>query len=227
MTYSRGKSGLRLAALLSASFLCAGAFGGTAQAADAPALADATSTASSGDIFVTARRRDENAQDVPIAVSVLNGDTIATERLLRIADYAAKLPNFSAIQQNTRTSGLYIRGLGGNAANDGAESGVGLIVDNVFFTHVGFSWLDFVDLDHIELVRGPQGTLLGKNTSIGALIVTTKKPSFDPELNLEATIANRDRHQVRANATGPLIGDKLAYRVTFYDDKGDGWGFVA
>src|SRR3546814_18134222 len=77
-------------------------------------------------------------------------------RLFRISDYAGKIPNFSALQQNTRTSGLYIRGVGGNANNDGAEPGVGLIVDNVFFTHVGFSWLDFVDLDHVELVRGPQ-----------------------------------------------------------------------
>src|SRR3546814_20951416 len=58
-------------------------------------------------------------------------------------------------------------------------------LDNVFFTHVGFSWLDFVDLDHVELVRGPPGTLLGKNTTIGALVVTTKKPSFDPGLELE------------------------------------------
>src|SRR3546814_15193393 len=75
-------------------------------------------------------------------------------RLFRISDYAGKIPNFSALQQNTRTSGLYIRGVGGNANNDGAEPGVGLIVDNVFFTHVGFSWLEFVDLAHVDLVRG-------------------------------------------------------------------------
>src|SRR3546814_21079860 len=78
-------------------------------------------------------------------------------RLFRISDYAGKIPNFSAHQQNTRTSGLYIRGVGGNANNDGAEPGVGIIVDNVYFTHVGFSWLAFVDLDNVELMRGPQG----------------------------------------------------------------------
>ncbi len=177
----------------------------------------------SEDILITARRRDERLQDVPIAISAVSGDTLQTQHIDRIADFAAKLPNFSAVQQNTRVSGLYVRGLGGNANNDGAESGVGLIVDNVFFTHVGFSWLDFVDLDHIELVRGPQGTLLGKNTTIGALVVTTKRPSFTPELNLEAGYANYGRYQIRANATGPVIGDTLAYRVTFYQDKSNGW----
>jgi len=195
-----------------------------AQQSEAPSAAVTDEGGSApGEIVVTARKRDERLQDVPLSISAISGDTIASERLFRISDYAGKIPNFSALQQNTRTSGLYIRGVGGNANNDGAEPGVGLIVDNVFFTHVGFSWLDFVDLDHVELVRGPQGTLLGKNTTIGALVVTTKKPSFDPSLDLEATVANRDRYEVRGNATGPVVGDTLAYRVTFYNTKGDGW----
>jgi iron complex outermembrane receptor protein len=179
--------------------------------------------ATGAEIYVTTRHREERLQDVPVSVTAVSGDTLNVQHLDRVADFAAKLPNFSAVQQNTRVSGIYVRGLGGNANNDGAESGVGLIVDNVFFTHVGFSWLDFVDLDHVELVRGPQGTLLGKNTTIGALIVTTKKPSFDPELNLEAGYANFGRYQVRANATGPIVDDVLAYRVTGYLDRSDGW----
>lgn len=183
----------------------------------------AAKEAEQSEITITARRRDERLQEVPVAISAVSGDVLQSQQLNRIADYAAKLPNFGAVQQNTRVSGLYVRGLGGNANNDGAESGVGLIVDNVFFTHVGFSWLDFVDLDHIELVRGPQGTLLGKNTTIGALIVTTKRPSFTPSLGLEASYANFGRFQVRANATGPVIGDTLAYRVTFYQDRSNGW----
>lgn len=178
---------------------------------------------SDSEILVTARRREERLQDVPVAITAVSGAELGAQHIYRVADFAAKLPNFSAVQQNTRVSGLYVRGLGGNANNDGAESGVGLIVDNVFFTHVGFSWLDFVDLDHIELVRGPQGTLLGKNTTIGALIVTTKRPSFRPELNIEAGYGNQNRFQVRTNATGPLIGDTLAYRATFYVDRSRGW----
>ncbi len=194
-----------------------------ATTADDSAADEEAQHATGQEILVTARRREEKLQDVPVAISAISGAELADQHIYRVGDFAAKLPNFAAVQQNTRVSGLYVRGLGGNASNDGAESGVGLIVDNVFFTHVGFSWLDFVDLDHVELVRGPQGTLLGKNTTIGALIVTTKRPSFTPELNLEAGYGNQNRYQIRANATGPLIGDTLAYRATFYVDRSDGW----
>ena len=188
--------------------------------ADADAAADAEAA---GDIIVTARKRDERLQDVPVAISTISGDTLSRQQINRVSDFSAKLPNFHAVQQNTRVSGLYVRGLGGNANNDGAESGVGLIVDNVFYTHVGFSWLDFVDVESVELVRGPQGTLLGKNTTIGAVIVTTKKPSFEPEAALEAGYANFGRWQLRGNVSAPLIADKLAFRITGYRDKSDGW----
>jgi len=175
------------------------------------------------EVVVTVRRRAEKLQDVPITVSAVAGQTLAEERLDRVSDYAAKIANFNALQQNTRVSTLTIRGVGGNANSDGSEAGVGLIVDNVFFTHPGFSWLDFVDLESVELARGPQGTLLGKNTTIGALVVTTKRPSFTPEGQVSATIANHERYQVRANVSGPLIGDQLAGRLTFYRDVGGGF----
>ena len=188
-----------------------------------PAFADDAADASVEEVVVTVRRRAEKLQDVPITVSAVTGQTLAVERLDRVADYAAKIANFNALQQNTRVSTLTIRGVGGNANSDGSEAGVGLIVDNVFFTHPGFSWLDFVDLESVELARGPQGTLLGKNTTIGALVVTTKKPSFTPEAQASGTIANNERYQLRANISGPLVDDKLAGRLTFYRDIGGGY----
>lgn len=175
------------------------------------------------EVVVTVRRRAEKLQDVPITVSAVAGATLAVERLDRVQDYSAKIANFNALQQNTRVSTLTIRGVGGNANSDGSEAGVGLIVDNVFFTHPGFSWLDFVDLESIELARGPQGTLLGKNTTLGALVVTTKRPSFTPEAQVTGTIANNDRYQLRANVSGPLVGDSLAARLTIARDVGGGW----
>lgn len=191
--------------------------------ATAAQAADASADALVEEVVITARRREEKLQDVPITVSAVGGRTLAVERLDRVADYAAKIANFGALQQNTRVSTLTIRGVGGNANSDGSEAGVGLIVDNVFFTHPGFSWLDFVDLDHIEVARGPQGTLLGKNTTIGALIVTTQQPSFTPQATVSATFANHERYQLRANLTGPLVGDRLAGRLTLYGDASDGW----
>ncbi|MDC7685176.1 TonB-dependent receptor [Asticcacaulis sp. BYS171W] len=175
------------------------------------------------EVIVTARRRKEALQDVPLAISVVSGAELNAQHLDRVSDYGAKVPNFIAIQQNTRVSGMAIRGLGGNANNDGSESGVGLIVDNVFYTHVGFSWLDFVDLEGIEVVRGPQGTLLGKNTTVGAVIIKTRLPSFTPEVKGDLTVGSRNRTQFRFSATGPLVEDRLAYRLTVSRDIGGGW----
>ena len=174
-------------------------------------------------VVVTARRRSEALQNVPIAVSAVSGVKLASQHLDRVADFAAKVPNFSALQQNPRVSSTSIRGIGGNANNDGVESGVGLIVDNVFLTHIGFSWNDFTDLEGIEVVRGPQGTLLGKNTTVGAVIIKTKGPTFDPEYKAELTLGNNDRVQTRLSASGPVIDNILAYRFSVGYDKADGW----
>lgn len=191
--------------------------------ADAIALSQTEPELKVQKVTVTARRREENLQDVPITVSAISGATLQAERLDRVADYAAKFANFTALQQNTRVSTLTVRGVGGNANSDGSEAAVGLIVDNVFFTHPGFTWLDFVDLESVELAKGPQGTLLGKNTTLGALVVTTQKPSFTPSLNVTGMAASYDRYQFRGNLTGPILADKLAGRLTFYSDTGGGY----
>lgn len=221
-------SPVALGAALLAAALTTPALAAEAPATEAPAAPAGDTLAPDAGlgneaITVTARRRDEKLQDVPLAISTVSGLELSTQHLDRVADYALKVPNFGALQQNTRVSGLFIRGLGGNASNDGAEGGVGLIVDNVFYTHVGFSWLDFVDLEGIEVVRGPQGTLLGKNTTIGAVIVKTARPSFDPSLKVSASYGENNAWQVRANATGPLVDDKLAARLTFATSQGGGW----
>ena len=227
--YASASVGVLAIALLTATPVLAAAAGAAAAPAAAPDSGAPADDAAPDDganenaITVTARHRNEKLGDVPIAISAVSGAELATEHLDRIADYTLKIPNFSALQQNTRVSGLFIRGIGGNASNDGAEGGVGLIVDGVFFTHVGFSWLDFVDLENIEVVRGPQGTLLGKNTTIGAVIVTTQKPSFTPSLTTSATYGENNLWQLRANATGAIIADKLAARLTFATDQGGGW----
>ncbi|KAJ8137758.1 hypothetical protein OY671_009029, partial [Metschnikowia pulcherrima] len=195
----------RALATASVSLIALAAAPAWATAADAPgadapadrtAAPDGEAADAGNEIIVTARHREERLQDVPLAISSIAGGELNAQHLDRGADYTVKVPNFGAIQQNTRVSGLYIRGVGGNANNDGAEGGVGSIVDNVFFTHVGFSWLDFVDSEGVEVVRGPQGTSLGKNTTIGAVIVRTAKPKFDPELNINATYGGRNRFQV-------------------------------
>ena len=208
--------------LLAATSLSLAAFT-PARAADAAASDSASDSGAVEKVVITARHRAENLQDVPITVSAVSGSELESQHFDRVEDYASKLPNFYAIQQNTRVSTLTIRGVGGNANSDGSEAGVGVIVDNVFYTHPGFTWLDFTDLDHIELAKGPQGTLLGKNTTLGALIVTTQKPSFTPQASASLTAGDDDLYSFRANVSGPVVADKLAARVTLYRETQQGW----
>ena len=175
-------------------------------------------------IVVTARLRQENLQDVPLSISAVGSEVIRSERLVRIQDFSQKIANFNPRTQNPRTSALSIRGAGGLAgAGDGSEGGVGLIVDNVFYTHIGFAWGPLYDLAAVEVARGPQGTLLGKNTTIGAVIIRTQAPRFEPENEIELAAGNYGSLAARAYTTGPLIDDVLAYRVSFYSEKNDGF----
>jgi iron complex outermembrane recepter protein len=202
-------------------------------AADAPAAPPAGDTASSGDgnspaqlgnILVHARKRAELLENVPLSISAVDGQTQATQHLDKLQDFEEKLPNFQPNTNNPRTSSLLIRGAGGVIGGaDGSESGVGLIVDDVFYTHVGFAWGGLFDVQDLEVARGPQGTLLGKNTTIGAVLVNTYQPSFKPENSAEVDVGNYGAVTVKAHSTGALIDDKLAYRISYYSDHDNGW----
>ena len=193
-----------------------------AAASDSPQSAPAS--AQVDDVTVTARKREEKAQDVPLPISVVGGQTAQTQQLNRLPDFGQKVPNFVPAITNPRTSAMSIRGISGiSGGADGSESAVGLIVDNVFYTHVGFQWSEFVDLQSLEVARGPQGTLLGKNTTVGAVVIRTQLPTFARSATLETTYGNYNHFIEKLNVTGPIIDDKLAGRVTLYLDKGDGW----
>ncbi|MBG0808044.1 TonB-dependent receptor [Methylosinus sp. H3A] len=176
------------------------------------------------DVTVTSRLREEKAQDVPQPVAVVGGKTADREHIERLQEFAQKVPNFNFFVGNPRGSGVNIRGTSGafNSA-DGAESAVGFIVDNVFYTHTGFQWADYVDLQSLEIARGPQGTLLGKNTTAGAVVIHTQLPAFARSATLETSYGNRNRVTEKLNVTGPIIDDQLAYRATFFLDKSDGF----
>jgi iron complex outermembrane receptor protein len=201
-------------------------------AADAAAAttADASAAAQPGEgslseVVVTARRRVERLQDVPISISQIGAAAIVRQKLTKLQDFAQDLPNFTPNTLNPRTSSLSIRGVGGVVGgSDGSESGAGLIVDDVFYTYVGFAFAPLYDVAAVEVARGPQGTLLGKNTTVGAVIVRNNAPSFDPESQAEISVGNYDSTRITASSTGPLIGDTLAYRLSFYrEDNGGFW----
>ncbi|MBB5684703.1 TonB-dependent receptor [Sphingobium boeckii] len=195
-------------------------------AADEPTPDAALDAGEAGDeITVTARRRDENAQDVPIALSVVSAQTLEATGNFTLSQVQQLVPSLQVFSFNPRNTNVNIRGLGSNVAltNDGLENGVGIYIDNVYYGRVGQSQFDLVDLQQIEVLRGPQGTLFGKNTTAGAINITTRAPSFEPEFSGETTLGDYGYHQVRGSVSGPIAGDKAAFRLSIADTHRDGF----
>jgi len=177
-------------------------------------------------IVVTARRREESSQEVPIALSVVSAQTLERSGNFTLNQVQQLVPSLQVTSTNPRNSNINIRGLGANsavAAGDGLEYGVGFYVDGVYYGRPGQSQFDLIDLQQIEVLRGPQGTLFGKNTTAGALNITTREPSFDPELTVEGNIGNYGYHQIRATGSVPIIADKVAVRLSVADTHRNGF----
>ena len=174
-------------------------------------------------VVVTARRVEEQAQDVPIPVSVVRGDLVSDAGAFNVNRLKEMIPTVQFYSSNPRNSAINIRGLGSpfGLTNDGLEPGVGLYIDGVFYARPASATLDFLDVDQVEILRGPQGTLFGKNTTSGAINVTTRKPSFTPATEIEVNYGNLQFVQAKASITGPL-GGKWAGRASFSGTQRDG-----
>ncbi len=174
-------------------------------------------------VVVTARRIEETAQDVPIPLSVVSGSLVDNAGAFNVNRLKELVPTVQFYSTNPRNSAINIRGLGSpfGLTNDGIEPGVGLYIDGVFFSRPASATLDFLDVDRIEVLRGPQGTLFGKNTTAGAINVTTRKPSFTPESTFELSYGDLGFAQAKASVTGPLTR-KVAGRLSFSGTQRDG-----
>lgn len=175
-------------------------------------------------VVVTSRNRSEAAQDVPLPVRVIGGERLDRDDIKSVWDLPSVAPNLQLNNpgENARKVSPGIRGLGRGGANDSMEQSVGTIVDGVTLYYSGQAWAEYVDLDRIEVLYGPQGTLVGKNTSLGAIKIATKAPSFKPASSVEITAGELNTLQGKFSTTGPLIDDLLAYRGTFLVDRRDG-----
>ena len=172
------------------------------------------------EVVVSARNRTELAQDVPIPISVLSGEVLSRDRVFTVADLTQRAPGLTATTPNARRTGVSIRGIGKTSGNDNMEPAVGVIVDDVFLGHAGMTYQDFTDLERVEILRGPQGTLLGKNTSLGAIKYTSRAPSFTPQSNLEVEGGlSRKSLKARGSHSDAIIDDALAYRASVFVDK--------
>ena len=165
-------------------------------------------------IIVTARRRQETAQEVPLAISVIRGDSIEATGNFNVVKLQQLAPTLQVYTTNPRNTSVNIRGLGVpfGLTSDGFEQGVGIYVDDVYNSRVAAATFDFLDVSQVEVLRGPQGSLYGKNTTAGAINITTNQPTFDFEGRAELSVGNLNYRQAKAAISGPLT-DTIAARI--------------
>jgi len=179
--------------------------------------------ADGNEIVVTATKREQTLQDVPVAVSVTTAETIERAQIRDIKDLASVVPSLRVNQlQSSANTNFYIRGFGNGANNAGIEPSVGLFIDNVYRSRSASMIADLPDVERIEVLRGPQSTLFGKNASAGVISIVTKRPQFTFGGNVEASYGNFDAVVLKGVVTGPL-GEHVAASLAGGFNRRDGY----
>ncbi len=174
-------------------------------------------------VIITSRRRREVLQDVPIPISVVGGAQIDDAGAFNVTRIKEIVPTVQMYTSNPRNTGVNIRGIGSpfGLTNDGLDPGVGFYIDGVYMARPAVATLDFIDVEQVEILRGPQGTLFGKNTTSGAFNITTRKPLFKSGATFETSFGNYGFVQAKASITGPF-SKKIAGRFSFTGTQRDG-----
>jgi iron complex outermembrane receptor protein len=196
-----------------------------AEAAAQAANADQDTTATVGDIVVTARRRDEQLKDVPVAVSALSGERLEQTGATDITALQQQTPNATVQIARGSNSTLisFIRGVGQQDPLWGFEPGVGLYIDDVYVARPQGAVLDIFDIQRIEVLRGPQGTLYGRNTIGGAIKYVTNRLNMDPSLTARAEVGSYNEHNFLVSGSVP-VGDTFAVGAAVATYSHDGYG---
>jgi len=211
--------------------LSAGVSGLTAFAA--PALAQEESqeeTRTLQAVTVTATKREQTLQDVPIAVSVVGADVIEKAEIIDLGDLQSIVPSLRVGQlQSSANTNFVIRGFGNGANNAGIEPSVGVFIDGVYRSRSASQISDLPNIERVEVLRGPQSTLFGKNASAGVISVITKKPTFEQSGNVEGTISNFNGYRAGGYYTAPItetvafsLSGNYNVRDGYVEDIGDG-----
>jgi iron complex outermembrane recepter protein len=177
------------------------------------------------EIVVTAQRRTESLQETPVAVSVISGDEMAAKHITDISNLAAVTPSvaFETANNAQAVSNIQIRGIGTVGNNRAFEGSVGVFVDGVYLSRAGQLLSNFLDYDNLQILKGPQGTLFGKNTTAGALLLSSTKPQFDEhDGSYEVTVGNYGSELARVASNIP-VSDKLALRVAALVSNNEGY----
>lgn len=174
-------------------------------------------------VTITATKREQTLQDVPIAVSVVDDSTIERAAIVDLNDLQSIVPSLQVGQlQSSANTNFVIRGFGNGANNAGIEPSVGVFIDGVYRSRSASQISDLPNIERVEVLRGPQSTLFGKNASAGVISVVTKKPQFEFGGVVDATISNFNGYRVNGYVTGPLT-DNIAGAVGVTYNKRDGY----
>lgn len=186
---------------------------------------DATTTNTVAELVVTATGREAALQDVPLAVTALAEESIKDAGVTDVRAVQQLAPSFSlGVGQSNATGAVAaIRGIGTGGDNPGFESAVGFFIDGVYRNRSGVALSELPEVERIEVLRGPQGTLFGRNTTAGAISITTKAPEDELRIFGEATLGNYNRRGLIAGVTGPLVEDVLAGKIEANIQKRDGF----
>lgn len=206
--------------------LSAFALGGTLSSPTAQAET-ARNTGSLEEIIVTARKREESIQDTPISITAFSGDDLTSRQLDNVGQIAESTPNLifsdsAGLSGNSGTTTVFIRGVGQLDFTLNVEAGVGLYVDGVYVSRSTGALIDLLDIQRVEVLRGPQGTLFGRNTTGGAVSITSTNPKEDFEAKVGGTVGSYDRTEVYGLVNFALA-DNLLNRTSFKYKERDGY----
>ncbi|WP_447931408.1 TonB-dependent receptor [Sphingopyxis fribergensis] len=212
--------------LLGATVLCAAttpAFAFAQDAAPADAGTTADDTDYGNDIIVTASKRSQTLQDTPVAVSVTSAAQLEEAQIRDLIDLQSSVPSLRVSQlQSSANTNFIIRGFGNGANNAGIEPSVGVFIDGVYRSRSAAQIGDLPNVERIEVLRGPQSTLFGKNASAGVISIVTQKPQFEFGGSAEVTYGNYDAITVKGDVTGP-ISDTIAFSIGGNYNRRDGY----
>jgi iron complex outermembrane receptor protein len=186
-----------------------------AQAAEEPVL-------QSDEIVVTAQRRAERLIDVPATVAVLNADAIAGASIANTFELAQLAPGLQVSNTGVYTS-FVLRGVSSETSGPGAENNVAVYVDGVYYPSKSSGVFDFPDVDSIEVLKGPQGTLYGRNATGGAILFKTAEPTFEPSGKLSASYGSFDQKELKATVSSGLGSDVIAASLSGFFRQDDGY----
>lgn len=175
------------------------------------------------EIVVTAQRRESSVQDVSASISVLSSDFIEKAAVRDTADLAVVVPGLVVSRDIGLSTQVFVRGVGNNLLGIASGNSVATYVDGVYLPNSVQVFQNFNDVERVEVLKGPQAVLYGRNATGGTLLISSKRPEFTPSLAADISYGNYDAMQVRATATGPLLGDRVAGRVSAQYSDRDGY----